>query len=404
MIAIVSVSVVAMLLASYWVAGRFRQWGRDRTDLMREVSELTTHALVLQEHSSQAIVKFETSGLIRNVNSAAEELFGYTAAEMLGQNILKLLPKAPSLSGPGEALEIRCRDGSRLQVPFVAVQSDLTRASYIYLFFDPLSEETIRRESPTGREAASPEASGKSTPPAQPPLSYVARIVGRIASQYETLLTTINGYSELALTEAPVSSPLHQELQEIVTASDRASSLTRHLVAFSGSQLTPVEPVDLNRLVRDMRAELVGAVACPIDFDLQPIDQASLANVEFLREVILLLCGSARGRMADNDRLQVRTRLCDLTERRMVQSGELKPGMYAALTISDSGRPLDAQIKEHLFEPLYLIHEDMGVELSPIYGIVQSLGGGIDVVTGEDIGTSFEILLPCEHSAQPASA
>jgi signal transduction histidine kinase len=224
-----------------------------------------------------------------------------------------------------------------------------------------------------------------------------------MASQFETLLTTINGYSGLALMEAPENSPLRRELQEIVTASDRASSLTRHLVAFSGGQLIPVEPVDLSRVVKDMQTELRQALPCPIDFDLQPLEKASLANVDSIRKVLLLLCKNAGGRMRENDRLRIRTRLCDFPGRHLVQSGELEPGAYGALTISDSGRPLDARIKEHLFEPLYPIHDDMGAELSLIYGIVHSLGGGIDVVSGDEIGTAFEILLPCANSAQPAT-
>ena len=165
--------------------------------------------------------------------------------------------------------------------------------------------------------------------------------------------------------EAPENSPLRQDLQEIITASDRASSLTRHLIAFSGSQFIPVEPVDLNCLVEEMRDELCQAFQCDIEFDLQPMGEAALANVDFLRQVILLLCSSARGRMKDTDRLQVRTKQCDLTSPRLTHSEALKPGKYRSLTISDSGRPLNAQIREHLFEPLYLIHEDMGVEALP---------------------------------------
>jgi nitrogen-specific signal transduction histidine kinase len=377
MIEIVSAAGVAMLFfAALWVGSRFRGWHGDRAQLMREVSDLTTHATVLQDHSSQAIVQFETTGLIRTVNPVAEELFGYPADELVGRSILKLVPEALSASRLTETLEIRCKDGSRFRLPFKAAKSDLAPLSYIYLFFEQQSKE------------AAP-------PPAQSPLPYAARIVGRIAGQYETLLTTINGYSELALTGTPESSPLRQELEEIMTASHRASALTQHLTAFSGAQILPVEPVNLKHLVEDMRPELREAVPGPIDFDLQPMDRASLANADCLRQVILLLCGSARGRMREADRLQVRTGFCALTGPRLVQSGELKAGTYGALTISDSGRPLSAQFKDHLFEPLYRIHQEMGVDLSPIYGMVRSLGGGIDVVTGEVAGTTFEILLPC---------
>jgi len=405
MIEIVSIGgAILLLCAGLWVTRRFRQWNRDRDQLMQDVSELTTDALVLQESSSQAIIKFETTGIIRTVNPTAEELFGYPADELLGQNIVKLVPEALTASRLTETLEIRCKDGLRLRLPFQAVKSE-GRLSYIYLFFADQSKEAAQRDSTSvvGRGGSWDEAYGEASG-SQPPLWHAARIVGRIASQFETLLTTISGNGEFALMETPEGSPLRHELEEIVTASDRASSLTRHLVAFSGGQLIPVEPVDLSGLVKGMQTQLRQAIACPIDFDLQPMEKKSLANVDYLREVILLLCGSARGRMRDTDRLRIRTRLCDFAGRHLVESGELRPGSYGVLTISDSGRPLEAGIKEHLFEPLYLIHKDMGVELSPLYGIVQSLGGGIDLVTGDDIGTTFEILLPCGSSTQAANA
>jgi nitrogen-specific signal transduction histidine kinase len=376
MIVILSAAGVAMLFfAAIWVDSRFRGWRRDEAQLMREVSALTTHATVLQDHSSQAIVQFETTGLIRTVNPLAEELFGYPAGELVGRSILTLVPEALSAARLTQTLSVRCKDGSLFRLPFKAAKLEMEPVSYIYLFFDQQPKEAAL--------------------PSEPPLPYAARIVGRIAGQYETLLTTINGYSELALTGTPETSPLHQELREILTASHRASALTQHLTAFSGGQILPLEPVNLTRLVEDMRPELREAVPCPIDFDLQPMDQAPLANADSLRQVVLLLCAGARGRMRKTDRLQIRTGAYALTESRLLLSGELPAGTYGALTISDSGSPLSAQLKDHLFEPLNRIHQEMGVDLSPIYGMVRSLGGGIAVVTGDGAGTTFEILLPC---------
>jgi signal transduction histidine kinase len=107
--------------------------------------------------------------------------------------------------------------------------------------------------------------------------------------------------------------------------------------------------------------------------------------------------------MRGSDRLVVRTHQCDVTSARPVRGGELKPGAYLVLAVSDSGRPIDPQSLEHLFEPLYPIHDDIGVELAPIYGIVQGLGGGIDVQTG-DRGTTFELFFPAVSAAQPHPA
>ncbi|MGA3202659.1 MAG: PAS domain S-box protein [Bryobacteraceae bacterium] len=354
---IASIAAVAiLLLLAAWVATRFRRWRRDRQQLTREVSELASHALVLCENSSQAIVKFDATGIIRMVNPAAEERFGYSPDELLGRSIMRLLPQANLDVRLPETLELCHKDGSLKRLPFKAA----TSGSGIYLFFD------------------------KATP--KPPLSTV---VGQIAGRYENLLTTITCYTGLALVETPGNSPLRRDLEEIMTASSRAASLTKHLVAFSGSQFVPVEPLDLSRLVNDLRAELPPR----IDFSLQPT--VALANADFLRQAILLLCASARGRMRETDRLQVKTRKCDLTAPRLVRSGELQPGTYGSLTIYDSGRPLDAEVREHLLEPLYLIEN---MDLSPIYGMVQRLGGGIDFTTGSS-GTIFEILLPFARKA-----
>jgi nitrogen-specific signal transduction histidine kinase len=387
---LITVGVAVLVLAEVWLLFRVERWRKDHARVLQQVAELKAHDRLLEDHSSQAIIKFESTGAIRGVNVAAEKLFGYAAGELVGQDISKLTPSARFGPRIAEKIEITCKNGSILELPFTPVRSELIKRPnvhffYIYLFFGE-----------TGN------SDGKIAAPASD-LSRAATIVGRIAGQYETMLTTINGYSELALMETPEGSPARQKIEEILTASERASDLTQQLVAFSGRQFIPIEKVELNRVVMDMLTSLQCALPCPIDCDLQPTDQALLANVDFLKQVILLLCSSASGRMAETDRLQIRTGQCDLTEPLRVQSGELKPGTYGAITISDSGRPLSAAIKEHLFEPLSQIHQDIGVDLSPIYGIVQGLGGGIDLVMGDDIGTTFEILLPC-MPATPSDA
>lgn len=385
----ITVGVALLVLAELWVLLRVERWRKEHGRAVEELAELSTQRQLLEEHGSQPIVKFESSGIIRGVNAAAEKRFGYAAAELVGQDISKLTPSARFGPRLAEKIEITCKDGTRLELPFTPVRSALISRSnrhffYIYLFFEQSGGKSDKISAPSSE------------------LSRAATIVGRIAGQYETMLTTINGYSELALMETPEGSPARQKLEEILSASERASDLTQQLVAFSGRQFIPIEPVELNRVVMDMLTSLQCALPCPIDCDLQPTDHALLANVDFLKQVILLLCSSASGRMGGADRLQIRTGQCDLTEPLRVQSGELKPGSYGAITISDSGRPLSVEIKEHLFEPLSQIHQDIGVDLSPIYGIVQGLGGGIDLVMGEDIGTTFEILLPCLPAA-PAS-
>jgi signal transduction histidine kinase len=377
----ITIGITLLVIGQLWLLLRFEVWRQVHARVLKEKEEIAAHAQLLEKNSSQGIVKFESTGAIQGINEAAEKLFGYSASELVGQDISVLTPSARYGSRLAETIEITRRDGTILELPFTPVRSELFKRGnlqlfYIYLFFgQPDKPHEI--------------ASGSSE------LARAATIVGRIAGQYETLLTTINGYSELALMETPEGSPARQKLEEILTASERASDLTQQLVAFSGRQFIPVEQVELNRVVMDMLTSLQCALPCPIDCDLQPTDQPVLANADFVKQVILLLCSSASSRMSSPDRLQIRTGQCELAEPLRVQSGELKPGTYGAITVSDSGRPLSAEIKKHLFEPLSQIHTDIGIDLAPIYGIIQGLSGGIDLVIGDDIGTTFEILLPC---------
>ncbi|HEX3995766.1 MAG TPA: ATP-binding protein, partial [Acetobacteraceae bacterium] len=101
----------------------------------------------------------------------------------------------------------------------------------------------------------------------------------------------------------------------------------------------------------------------------------------------------------DIRRVRIGTSAHCLTETRTVYGRTLTPGSYTKLTISDSGITLDAEAKAQLFEPLYLDRSAVGVELSPVYGMVHSLRGGIDVISNANEGTSFEIWLPSANSA-----
>lgn len=283
---------------------------QERASLQRENQGLTARLDAVESQFPLALVMMDARGLIRRVNRAAEGLFGYTEEELLGHNILRLLPFAPSARNPttpriapdvmqGVAeMEIRCKDESMVKVRMTGTRSESEERSDFYMFF----------ETP-------PSAAAPACAPAQPPLALVERVVGRITGKFEELLTTINGYSELALHAAPGESPLRQHLEEIVAASEQASYLARNLLAFSGSQLIPVEPVDLNALAQDAANEIQE----PVDLDLPAEFPLALANRECLHQVIRLLAESAGFRMAGKSgSIRVHTRRCVLGRPRAV--------------------------------------------------------------------------------------
>jgi signal transduction histidine kinase len=386
LIAVVFIGSAAILILAL-AARSWRRWRIERAQLNRKVSDLSAHVSVLEKSTSEPFLRFESTGLIRTVNVAAEELFGYSAEELLGQNIVKLVPEVLSNSRLSDTVEVRHKDGSFVRLPFTAVKTESPRLmrgpqkpTSIYLFFGR------RDEPPQASATDAREASSGDVPPplsTQPMPPFAARIVGHVVARFENLLTVIGGYSGLALTETPDANPWRSELQEIAAATEQASRLTRHLAGLAGNNHIPVEPVDLNRVIEDMRLRIQQAVPCQIKFDLQPLAAKTFANADRLREAILLLCSNVRQRAGEACRLEVRTQGLATTAPRFVESGLLGPGTYGVLTFFDTGKPFDFN------------GADACIELSAIYGFVLSAGGGIDIKSSAVEGTTFEILLPC---------
>jgi PAS domain-containing protein len=382
-----SILLVAALVAIAVCAALFSRLRRGRKTLASikaANADLGARARFIADHARQPIVMFDARGLIRHANPAAEKLFGYGEPELYGQSILRLMPESPA--GRAGETELRCKDGSRVRRRFSAARTGDPDQPDIYLFFDD--------------EAPVPQPAPQSAPDAPEPVVQPAleNVVNRIVGQFEDLLTTINGYTELALHGTPPSSPIRKDLEEIATASDALSNLARNLLAYSGRQTIPVEPVDLNILVGSLEAGLREAMKAPIDVELATERTTVLGNGECLGQILLILCTSARHRIhgaaQNTGRVEIRTERRRLAEAQPVYTGKIPAGVYSVLTVSDSGPAIEPATMAQLFEPLFLDREAVGVELAPVHGIVRNLGGWINVISEENAGTTFEVLFP----------
>jgi PAS domain S-box-containing protein len=352
--------MVAAGLSILLLAAAYAFWRRFRIEqerLFRANETLAARLGLIEEQTSQAIVILDGQGVVSRVNPAAERCFGYSDAELSGQNISRLMPEVPWVWGNRET-EVVLKDGSRMRVHYKAVKS---AGQGRYLFFD-----------------AAPPSHGATSAEPSPTLEVAERVVSRIVRQLEGLLTTINGYTELALYGTRMDDPVRKDLEEIAAASDTASHLSRHLLAFTGNQLIPVERIDLNAMLEGLQPQF-GAVQ--IEFCAEHLFVS--ANGPFLQQIILIFCGSARHRVGQDTAVQIVS-----TRRR------LGPVEYAAILISDGGPALAPATLACLFEPLFLDREGLGVELSAMYGMVRNLGGLINVTSEEGRGTTFEVLVP----------
>jgi PAS domain S-box-containing protein len=229
-------------------------------------------------------------------------------------------------------------------------------------------------------------------------MEAVGRLAGGIAHDFNNLLMVISGYSEFLLERLGPAPTLRAPAQEIARAAERASSLTRQLLAFSRKQMLAPKVLDLNSVVTEnlrMLTRMIGE-----DIDLVMIPGAGLGAVKAdpgqIEQVIMNLAVNARDAMPGGGKLTLETANVRLDENYARLHAPLQPGDYTMLAISDTGAGMDAETQSHLFEPFFTTkgQKGTGLGLSTVYGIIKQSGGYIWVYSEPGKGTTFKIYLP----------
>ncbi|MCM3871113.1 MAG: PAS domain S-box protein [Pyrinomonadaceae bacterium] len=373
--------------------------GRDVTERKQSEHELRKSEeryRVLVENAHDIIYEHDLEGNYTSSNQAGEHITGYTLAETLDLNIVDVVApehlyearqmirrKLAGQSITAYELEIVAKDGSRIAVE---VNTSLVFRDGVAIGVQGIARDVTERKQLEEQLRQSHK------------MDAIGQLAGGVAHDFNNLLTVIGGYSSILLGKLPPESPHRASIEEIKKASDRASSLTRQLLAFSRKQILQPKVLDLNTVVSDLDKMLRRLIS--EDIDLLTITDPGLAKVKAdpgqIEQVLLNLVVNARDAMPEGGKLTIETSNAVLSKDYARLHG-VPAGPYIMLAVSDTGCGMDAATKKRIFEPFFTTKKagkGTGLGLATLYGIVTQSGGNVWVYSELGHGTTFKIYLP----------
>ena len=230
-------------------------------------------------------------------------------------------------------------------------------------------------------------------------MEAVGRLAGGIAHDFNNLLTVIGGYGEMLIRQLPPHEFAHEMVREMNKASERATALTRQLLAFSRKQILAPQPVNLNKLIRESEELLRRLIGDDIELIVEIANDLGTVRADppLFSQVLLNLAVNARDAMPTGGKLCLETKNSTVDDTFARTHAEVVPGEYVMLTVSDTGTGMDEAAKSHVFEPFFTTKEQgkgTGLGLAMVYGSIRQSGGHIAVESTVGRGTTFRILLP----------
>jgi PAS domain S-box-containing protein len=231
-------------------------------------------------------------------------------------------------------------------------------------------------------------------------MEAIGQLAGGIAHDFNNLLTAVIGYSDLLLARKEIAdSDAAEDVAEIKKAAERASALTRQILAFSRRQALQPAVVSLESILKGIEPLLRRTLGENVRLDI--VAQSDAGNVEIdvhqFEQVIMNLALNARDAMASGGRLTIEASTVELDAEYCRAKLDVPPGPYAMLSVSDTGVGMSEEVLSRAFEPFFTTKAagaGTGLGLSTVYGIIKQSGGGVAVESEVGKGTTFKVFLP----------
>jgi len=364
----------------------------------------------LVQSAVYGIYRSSPEGKFFDVNPALITMLGYDSAE----EVLALDPESDVFVDPSEQVRVmgEFRRGARLDHVEVRWKRKDESAITVRLSGRVVNhpEETAEVVEIIAEDITERRVLENQFRQAQK-MEAVGRLAGGVAHDFNNLLMVISGYAEVLLEHTRKGDPLYPKIEAIHQATDRATTLTRQLLAFSRKQLLELKVVDLNVIVEDMERLLRPLIGENIELHAQlaPNLGRTRADAGQIEQVLMNLVVNSKDAMPNGGSITIQTANARMNNENVRREySYIQPGFYVVLSVTDTGEGMDKETQSRIFEPFFTTKEKgkgTGLGLSTVYGIIKQSGGYVLVESEPGQGTAFRIYLPrVEDALEPVGA
>ncbi len=367
-----------------------------------EIRQLNQFRENVIDNANEWLTVVDQAGKVLIWNRAAEEISGYSSEEMLGEgNIWRKLYAEDAWREVSRVVEATFRDEETGQH-----ETRLIRKSGEERIIEwrgralPDANGRAIAMITLGRDVTDARELQRQLEQAQS-MDAVGRLAGGIAHDFNNMLGAIIGHVDLLLRNLPPGSANRRSAEQIDSAAQQASELTRQLLAFSRQEQEMARAVvmNINDTVTGLRALIGPLLKGKIDLvdALAPDLGSVLADPGQMQQVLMNLIINARDAMPEGGRLSISTANVDVSGTRIAEQVQAADGQCVLLSVTDTGHGMTEEVRAHIFEPFFTTKpsaEGTGLGLATVYVIVQQAGGTIEVTSEPGAGTAFDIYLP----------
>ncbi len=376
----------------------------DYTD-RRKAEESRSRLVAIVESSNDAIVATDREWRITSWNRAAERLYQWAAAEVIGQTLAMIVP--PQLEPERKVIEKKIHEGGLVEhYETTRLRKDRTTVD-VSLSVSPLHDAggNIIGFAKTARDLTERKKAERALQQTEDQLRQAQKmeavgvLAGGVAHDFNNVLSVILSFTASTIDDLKPGDPLRADLEEVFKAGQRAAGLTRQLLAFSRQQILQPKVINLTDVVSGLEKMLTRLLGEDIQLTVLPSRDAQMifADAGQLEQVIMNLVVNARDAMPVGGNLTIETTEAELDASYASTHAGVLPGRYAMLAVTDTGSGMDRATLARIFDPFFTtkgVGKGTGLGLSTVYGIVKQSGGHIWVYSEVGKGTTFKVYLP----------